>query len=471
MRKNHSPWLHQLDQEREVARLSTDAAVDIALIGAGIAGTATAYFTLKYTDKSVALVERHRLAHGATGHNAGQVVSYFERGFASMVEEFGQEKAAAGQKAIDESWELLDEMYSDAELDIPFSRFIGHGGLTSLEQVLWNLKNNDAKRKAGVHFATLHISESADIAPHIPEEFTGLYDVIPAADVKGMLETSVDEYVAVVSSQKGCVNSALFCQEVIAFLLKKYPDRFTLYEHTPVNKLVLKSDHALLDADTHVITAERVVLCTNGFESLHIINETGLDIDAKYHHLISGKIGFMSGYLEKMNKLPTAISYYNDPMAGGEAPYVYLTRRPYEYEKGAEHNLISIGGPDVDIDEITPYSFENEYPDEMAEKIDAFVHQVYSLEPNHKIDYVFTWHGLMGYTKNRMRLIGPEPQNPALLYNLGCNGVGILPSVYGGKKIARHLAGEEVARSIFDVPARAEGVQSVDIAPGETEIA
>lgn len=451
-------------------RITADTAVDVAIVGAGIAGTATAYFTLKYTDKKVALIERHRLAHGATGHNAGQVVSYFERGFKSMVEEFGEEQAAAGQKAIDDSWELLDEMYSDASLDIPFSRFIGHGGLTSLEQVLWHLKNNDAKRKAGVRFATLHISDSLGIAEQIPPEFSGLYDVIPAADVMGMLETSATDYVAVVSSQKGCINSALFCQEVIRFLLNKYEERFTLYEHTPVNKIVLKHDHALIDADTHVVTAGRVVLCTNGFESLHIINETGLDIDAKYHLLLSGKIGFMSGYLEKMNKLPIAISYYNDPMPGGETPYYYLTRRPYEYEKGAEHNLISIGGPDVDIDEITPYSFENEYPDEMAEKIDTFVHQVYSLEPNRKIDYVFTWHGLMGYTKNRMRLIGEEPQNDVLLYNLGCNGVGILPSVYGGRKIARHLAGEKVSASIFDVPVRAETEKKVEIPGGAVEI-
>jgi hypothetical protein len=60
----------------------------------------------------------------------------------------------------------------------------------------------------------------------------------------------------------------------------------------------------------------------------------------------------------------------------------------------------------------------------------------------------------MGYTKNGIRFIGPEPKNNVLLYNLGCNGVGILPSIYGGKKISRHLAGESVEKSIFDVPER-----------------
>jgi glycine/D-amino acid oxidase-like deaminating enzyme len=217
----------------------------------------------------------------------------------------------------------------------------------------------------------------------------------------------------------------------------------------------LRDGHALLDVETHVVSARRVVLCTNGFEHLHIINESGLDIDAKYHHVVSGKVGYMSGYLETLNKQPIAISYYKDAVTGMDNSYYYLTRRPFEYEQGTHHNLISIGGPDMDIDERTPYSFEDEYPEGKTEEIDAFLRSTYDRDPNKKIDFVFAWHGLMGYTTNGLRLIGPEPQNPTLLYNLGCNGVGILPSLYGGRTIARHIAGEQVPRSIFDVPKKA----------------
>lgn len=452
MRKNVSPWVSQLNPERIQERLPADIETNVAIVGAGIAGTATAYFALTKTDKKVVLLERFKLAHGATGHNAGQIVSYFEKGFAQMAEEFGPLLAAEGQRHVDNAWGLLDEMYSKAGLDIPFSRFVGHGGLTSKEQVLWNLKNNHAKRTAGLNPLPLKISDDAAIAPEIPTEYEGLYEIVPHAQVLELLETQEADYIAVISSQKGCLNSALFCQEIISFLLKEYSDRFSLYEHTPVHKILLRDNHAILDADVHTVTAERVVLCTNGFEDLHIINETGLEIDAKYHHLLSGKIGYMSGYLEKMNKPPIAISYYADPVAGMDNSYFYLTRRPFEYEKGSQHNLVSIGGPDVDLDETSRYSHEDDYPDEMAAQIDDFVHKVYALEPNRKIEYVYTWHGLMGYTRNGIRLIGEEPQNRTLLYNLGCNGVGILHSIYGGDKIARHLAGEKVEKTMFDVP-------------------
>lgn len=125
MSTNRSPWLHQLDKERVPDLLTRDIETDIAIVGAGIAGISTAFFLLKNTNRRVIVLERGRLAHGATGHNAGQVVSYFECGFANLEERFGLALAAAGQKSVEDAWELIDEMYVDAGLDIPFYDFLG----------------------------------------------------------------------------------------------------------------------------------------------------------------------------------------------------------------------------------------------------------------------------------------------------------------------------------------------------------
>lgn len=454
MRRNESPWLRQLNAARAYARISHDLSTDVAVIGAGIAGVATAFFALKYTDKRVVLVDRHKLAHGATGHNAGQVVSYFERGFASLAREYGLKRAGEAERSIVSAWELMDEMYSDAGLDIPFPRFIGHGGLSSFQQIKWHLEANKLRRDAGVESRSLVISEDAAFTKAIPAQYEGLYTLVPQAEIQERLETKIKGFVGVISHQKGVVNSALFCQEIVAYLQRRYADRFTLLEHTPIHKVLLYEEHAVLDADSHVIEAGHVVLCTNGFESIHIINEAGLEIDAKFHHLVQGKIGYMSGYLETNNKPPIAISYYTEPIASMQSDYFYLTRRPYEYETGSHHNLISIGGPVYDPEEGEAYDSEKEFPEDAERKIDEFVKKIYEIEPNKKIEYVFTWHGLMGYTRNGVRMIGPEPQNKVLLYNLGCNGIGILPSVFGGRHISRYIAGERVGATIFDVPRR-----------------
>jgi glycine/D-amino acid oxidase-like deaminating enzyme len=64
--------------------------------------------------------------------------------------------------------------------------------------------------------------------------------------------------------------------------------------------------------------------------------------------------------------------------------------------------------------------------------------------------YDFHWHGLLGYNESLIRVIGPHPRHPRLLYNLGCNGVGFLPSIHGGYRLARLLAGDPLAASVFD---------------------
>jgi glycine/D-amino acid oxidase-like deaminating enzyme len=73
-------------------------------------------------------------------------------------------------------------------------------------------------------------------------------------------------------------------------------------------------------------------------------------------------------------------------------------------------------------------------------------------EPTREADqpYEYRWHGLMGYTPGLIRVVGRHPRHPALLYNLGCHGVGFLPSLSGGERIARLLAGHTLPPSIFD---------------------
>jgi hypothetical protein len=47
-------------------------------------------------------------------------------------------------------------------------------------------------------------------------------------------------------------------------------------------------------------------------------------------------------------------------------------------------------------------------------------------------------------------LIGPDPFNTILMYNLGCNGVGILPSIHGWRKTTQFILGNVSEPSIFD---------------------
>jgi len=451
MRINKSPWIHQLDHERKSISLNKDLDTDIAIIGAGIAGISTAFFVLKYTNQRVVMLDQGRLAHGATGHNAGQVVARFERPLVDIEKEFGFDKTSDAIRALQSSWLLIDEMYEDAKLDIVFSKTKGNIGFSNLYQVLKSLADLELEVRSGLQNNTFLVSETAPFVDSIPRIYKNLYKLVPQSEIMNIMETKDTGFHALYSDDAACMNSALFCQEIALFLLKKYGDRFSLYEETRVNKIVLKENHGLLDAEKNTINASKIILCTNGFENFDIFNDGGLVINKNFHHLVGGTVGYMSGYLENINKSPTAIAYWNDAYdpTDPEAEYLYLTRRPHEYGD-KKHNLVCMGGPEIKLNDKAEYMRNYDYPDELPAKIDQFIRKEYDVDPNIKIDYEFTWHGLMGYTPNRIRLIGEEPKNRVLLYNLGCNGIGIIPSVYGGRRISRIIAGEDLKPSIFD---------------------
>ena len=101
---------------------------------------------------------------------------------------------------------------------------------------------------------------------------------MPQARIRELLELDSDTYWAVLMNRKGCANSALLCQELLAWLRRRYPDRLVFADETLVSHVALASDHARLSAGTHSARAAHVVLCTNGFTH-HTIDNRGWRAD------------------------------------------------------------------------------------------------------------------------------------------------------------------------------------------------
>lgn len=469
MKKNYSPWLHQLNRTREPIILDKDLKTDILVIGGGIAGVATSYTILRDTPHSVTLIDSNLIGHGASGHNAGQLATYFERPLSDIASQFGVELACEAQKSVESAWLELDMIKEEINLQTPIYKFTGYAGMTQLSQVLLHLADNMIRYDGGLPIEKMLISEDFEFLSQIPSVFSHLYEITSKQNIKKMLETKNDDYVAMLVYPKGSTNSAKICEELTQFMLEKYKDRFSVYEKTPANKIILENESALTEIVLHKnemltdesvanfkILSDKIILCTNGFEGFKIINDAGKDIDTKFHHQVNGRINFMSAYLDSLEKDPTAISYFpknssiqapKDTVTGEQ--YFYITRRPHMHN-GVEMGLISTGGPERILRDGETYN-RNDLCEAWAESdIDAFLKENYNKHPGEKVDYYFCWHGLLGYTNTGLRLIGEEPLNRNLIYNLGCNGIGIMPSLYGAKRISQLLRGIEQLPSIFD---------------------
>ena len=451
MKQNNSPWLTQLHPNRKSNILESDTTTDVVIVGGGIAGVTTLYFLLKNTDKKVVLVEGNKIAHGATGHNAGQVVAEFERPLAHLAKEYGMKKAVDGLGAVEHAWELLTEIMDDTKIDVPFKEFIGYGGYSELEQLLADLETELIKAKHGLLSFPVFVSRESGWLEKIPKEFHGLCAEVDHRVIVESLGVKSEGYHAALPEKKGTMNSALFTEKLALWCIEHFPERANVFEYTYVHGIELEESNPKVITNLATITTKEVVLCTNGFENFYIHDNKGLDIDTKFHHLVEGSVGYMTGYLTKEEVDPMANYYYEEGKKRGDDPYAsdpyfYITRRKFGTDNAPGY-LMSVGGPEIQLIEREIYFREFDVAEKFQEDSVAFAEKYFDMSGYGK---EFFWHGLMGYTRTGVRVVGREPLDTRLLYNLGCNGVGILPSIMGAHKIAGHINGEIMVETIFD---------------------
>jgi glycine/D-amino acid oxidase-like deaminating enzyme len=444
---SRSPWIAQLAADGPPSPLNEDMRTGSVIVGAGIAGVATAFFTLRETSHDVLLVERDRVGRGATGRNAGQLTTYFERPLCDIADQFGVEMAAAAQGGFDDAHDLLDEMVAESEATVRVERFTGHMGMFNLHHVLVHLRSNLVRRQGGLRLEACLVSEEADFASRIPAELDGLYSIVSQARVRELLETRDDRYRAVLSDRKGCANSGALVQQVLAYLDRCYPKRFRYVDHTHVDRIVLDEDRVVAHARGHAVAASHVVLCTNGFVD-HVVTDTfGEPIVLAADQQVVGRVAYMTAFVDQPRPA-AAMSYIRNRTIGGDTAYAYVTRRTYDRPDDTV-TLTCMGGPEYPFHEHI-YDPHAPFPGTLLGVMDEQVRPFAQPARPPGLPYDFQWHGLMGYNDGGVRVVGAHPQHSRLLYNLGCNGVGFLPSIYGARRLARLLAGEHLRPSIFD---------------------
>ena len=417
-----SPWISQMERQRPAASLDGNESADTVVVGGGIAGLATAFYVLRDTDREVVLLEADLVAHGATGHSAGQAVAAMERRFDDTSGEMGEESVAQGYREIQSGWERLEEVLDSTGRQVDLIRVRGVAAVDSTEAAASILDEREKWNAAGAARTEVAVSSEIGVA-----QGTRTIDHRRLASLLGTIDR---RYVAAICAPSGVLNAALLTEAMAEHLLSRYPDRFRLYERSRVRRLRL-GDEIAASTDDGTVFADNAVLCTNGY--------TGMEIESCQVPVsvgnVKGVIGFMVGRFG--NGQPGTAAFFRSAENG----YYYMTRRPYHGRM-----LVAVGGPEKELPPGERYDAQREYDADAYRRIDAFARE--TLEGYNERD--MEWHGLMGYTPGGIRLVGPDPGVPSLMYNLGCNGIGLLASLAGGWKVAQQMRGTLFPPSMFD---------------------
>ena len=115
-----SLWIATAPEPRLPA-LQGKVAVDVAVLGAGIAGLTTAIL-LKRAGKTVAVVESDRVVQGVTGYTTAKVTSNHSLIYADLIDKWGEESARIYGESNQVALERIARFVADDGIDCDFER-------------------------------------------------------------------------------------------------------------------------------------------------------------------------------------------------------------------------------------------------------------------------------------------------------------------------------------------------------------
>lgn len=118
--KEESYWVSSTSSAAYSA-LEGDLDVDVAIIGAGIAGLSAAYF-LKQAGLTVAVLEKNVIGGGVTGYTTGKVTSQHSLCYAKLQKNFGASAAKTYGEANQAAIERIEQIIKKEKIDCDWQR-------------------------------------------------------------------------------------------------------------------------------------------------------------------------------------------------------------------------------------------------------------------------------------------------------------------------------------------------------------
>jgi glycine/D-amino acid oxidase-like deaminating enzyme/nitrite reductase/ring-hydroxylating ferredoxin subunit len=119
--ENHKSFWIASTLQSSYPTLTQDLKVDVAIVGAGLAGI-TAAMLLKKAGKSVAVLEAGRVAEGVSGHTTAKITALHQLIYATLIKEIGQDKARLYGESNLAAIEQVASLVQEEGIDCDFQR-------------------------------------------------------------------------------------------------------------------------------------------------------------------------------------------------------------------------------------------------------------------------------------------------------------------------------------------------------------
>jgi glycine/D-amino acid oxidase-like deaminating enzyme len=359
---------------------------DIAIIGAGITGIALAYYLRLLGCDKVIVLEKEFIGYGASGRNAGFLLSGMAEPYNRLVVGMGHEGAKSITRATLDNHQLIADAIKS--------------GCISCDYI-----KSGSFHLATSEFEANELQESADLLQK--DDFGGEY--------YGSRE--IDETLIFGNFSGGYFNPNDGCLDPYAFVtgLSRGID---VYQGFEVNSIEKAAGLVILKGNGKIIKAEMAILATNAYSPL---------LDDYFKQMIFPVRGQMlASTLNEPNPLKNMTYYANFG---------------YDYFRQSPEGAILMGGlrnrfidTEIGYDDFPNPELQQGLEDYIRYKIGA-----------RRLEIACRWTGVMGNTIDGLPLVGALPHNSAVLCAVGYNGHGFGLGMVVARDIARALMQNETS--------------------------
>ncbi|PNP80544.1 hypothetical protein FNYG_06143 [Fusarium nygamai] len=398
-----SYWQHEAQKQQVPAPSEPlPSSCDVAIVGGGYAGIATAYHILKTTSPapSVFLLEAKDPCSGATGRNGGHLRPDYLMGAASNSKRYSASAASEIVQFEARHLDVIRALIKSEAIDCDFAETESLAILTTPGQVSMVREAYEGLRQVSPFSDTLlDVVEfyEGDDAP----QRTGL------RDAKGYFSTPA----ARVSPYK--LFTALLARCVGMGLLLKTQTTVVSVENAGSDGHILK----LRSGET--MTTQKVVIATNAYTPALLPEYASSIVPCK------GLACHITGPKDKPLPDLLAASYAimeQDPISN---------KTGYNYMVQLDDNSIVIGGAHHKYDENDPGSWYNNVDDtQLIEPAQRYFEEGYMQrtfvgweESGARVDRV--WTGIMGYSTDSLPHVGEVPGRDGVFVIAGFHGHGM----------------------------------------------
>lgn len=369
--------------------LSEKQNYDVVIVGAGLTGLATAYW-LEKEDPSlkVAVIEKSRLAYGASGRNAGFVTCGSVEHFNRMISKHGLERALEIWKFSETNLNLLEEEIIQGQGHLVQFEKKGAFSLAAQENEFSELKKV-SEVMTGLKIPTEILTGSQVESRLGAVNFVG--------GIKYLGDASVNP-VAMLGLIKDKIKAPIF-EGVEAFRI----------DTTDEGTKVLKTDKG--DFETSM-----VVLALNGYAS-------------SLHPYFADKIFPTRGQCLMTEAVPRF-------MEGPCYANFYL-----DYFRQIPTGELLIGGF-RQIEKATEVGYSDHTTDLIQDSLHSFVKTYLPKLTEAKVTH--RWGGVMGFSKDGEPMVGSIPDDPTILFAGGYTGHGIGLAFNTGKTLVDLIFGRNI---------------------------